>query len=221
MRLTSAAEARDTLRRWRETTRRTSPVGADVPALPPDINPTRRTDAGLGHAPTSPISGARALALPPIPGVPPLVPGPLPGPLPASISGYTPVATAGGSGAHAAAHTGGETRRTQPQVALADPPLPPIPAPGGSSRRPSRCPPGRRRRPAPPPARTPWRPPAARAGAGDSAASSAPPCSGSSSGARGRSAARCGCGTSPTCSDARSTRPSPRRSTRWSRPTAR
>jgi serine/threonine protein kinase/tetratricopeptide (TPR) repeat protein len=108
-RLTSAAEARDTLARWRETTRRTSPVGADAVVLPPDINPTRRTEAGIGHAPTGPISGARPL--PPIPGVPPLVPGPIPG-----------------SGAHAIAG-GGETRRTQPQVAVAEyPPLPPLPS---------------------------------------------------------------------------------------------
>jgi eukaryotic-like serine/threonine-protein kinase len=120
MRLTSAGEARDTLGRWRETTRRTSPVGADaVPALPLDVNPTRRTEAGIGQAATSPVSGARPL--PPIPGVPPLVPGPLPGP----ISGYHPVAD-GINGA------GGETRRTQPQVAVAEaalPPLPPLPVP--------------------------------------------------------------------------------------------
>jgi serine/threonine protein kinase len=124
MRLTSAAEARDALRRWRETTRRTSPVGAEVPLLPPDINPTRRTEASLGHAPTSPISGARAVPLPPILGVPPLVPG-------APISGSAPIASNGGSGAHAVP-TGGETRRTQPQVTVLDsslPPLPPIPAP--------------------------------------------------------------------------------------------
>ncbi|MEO5823164.1 MAG: protein kinase [Vicinamibacteraceae bacterium] len=126
MRLTSAAEARDTLARWRETTRRTSPVGADVPALPPDINPTRRTEAGVGHAPTSPISGARPL--PPILGVPPLVPGPMVPP----ISGYTPAVPNGVASGARATHTGGETRRTQPQVAVADPPLPPIPAPSWS-----------------------------------------------------------------------------------------
>ena len=131
MRLTSAAEARDALRRWRETTRRTSPIGAEVPLLPPDINPTRRTEAGVGHAPTTPISGARAVPLPPILGVPPLVPGPAPMPGPGSMSGSTPVAANGGSGAHAV-HAGGETRRTQPQVAVLEaplPPLPPIPAP--------------------------------------------------------------------------------------------
>jgi eukaryotic-like serine/threonine-protein kinase len=119
-RLTSAGEARDTLARWRETTRRATPVGADV--VPPlDVNPTRRTEAGIGHAPTSPVSGVRML--PPIPGVPPLVPAPS-GP----ISGYVPAA---GSGGHVAA-PGGETRRTQPQVAVADGPLPgvpPLPAP--------------------------------------------------------------------------------------------
>ena len=123
-RLTSAGEARDALRRWRETTRRTSPVGADAAGVPPlDVNPTRRTEAGIGHAPTSPISGARPL--PPIPGIPPLVPGP--------VSGYTPVA---GSGSH----PGGETRRTLPQAALADRPALPPP-----SRRP--CGPIRRRFP--------------------------------------------------------------------------
>ncbi len=107
-RLTSAGEAREALRRWRETTRRTTPVGdgagTGAAAVPPDINPTRRTEAGLGHASTSPISGARAL--PPILGVPPLVP------VPEAI--------------------GGETRRTQPQPAVATldalPPLPTIPA---------------------------------------------------------------------------------------------
>ena len=42
--------------------------------MPPlDVNPTRRTEAGIGHAPTGPISGVRTL--PPILGVPPLVPG--------------------------------------------------------------------------------------------------------------------------------------------------
>ena len=111
-RLTSAGEARDALRRWRETTRRTAPLGTDAADVPPlDVNPTRRTEAGIGHAPTSPISGARPL--PPIPGVPPLVPGP--------VSGYTPVVSSG-------SRTGGETRRTQPQVAMAEP-LPPIPPP--------------------------------------------------------------------------------------------
>jgi serine/threonine protein kinase len=124
-RLTSAGEVRDALQRWRETTRRTSPVGADPAGVPPlDVNPTRRTEAANGQAPTSPISGARPL--PPILGVPPLVPGP--------TSGYTPGAGGGG-------HTGGETRRTQPQVAVPDslPPLPPpvwadpppIPMPSG------------------------------------------------------------------------------------------
>jgi hypothetical protein len=116
-RLTSAGEARDALRRWRETTRRTSPVGAGAAGLPNlDVNPTRRTEAGIGHAPTSPISGARPL--PPIPGVPPLVPGP--------TAGDTPIAEGG-------SYSGGETRRTQPQAAVPDPPpalpLPPIPHP--------------------------------------------------------------------------------------------
>ncbi len=115
-RLTSAGEARDALRRWRETTRRTLPLGADAAGVPPlDVNPTRRTAAGIGQAPTSPISGARPL--PPIPGIPPLVPphGPAP------ISGYAPVAGNGSA-------TGGETRRTQPQLAVHDA-LPPIPPP--------------------------------------------------------------------------------------------
>ena len=111
-RLTSAGEARDALRRWRETTRRTSPVGADLAGvLPLDVNPTRRTSAGIGQAPTGPISGARPL--PPIPGIPPLVPAP--------DSGYTPAAANGSS-------TGGETRRTQPQAGAAQA-LPPIPLP--------------------------------------------------------------------------------------------
>ena len=126
-RLTSASEARDTLRRWRETTRRTSPVGADSVVVPPlDVNPTRRTEAGIGHAPTSPVSGARPL--PPILGVPPLVPGPPLIPTPASgpISGHM---ASGGSGGHTV--VGGETRRTQPQVAVLDP-LPPIPQPSWS-----------------------------------------------------------------------------------------
>jgi serine/threonine protein kinase len=115
-RLTSAGEARDALRRWRETTRRTSPVGVDAVGVPPlDVNPTRRTEAGIGHAPTRPISGARPL--PPFPGIPPLVPPLVSGP----VSGSTPVA---GNGSH----TGGETRRTQPQVAGPDL-LPPIPPP--------------------------------------------------------------------------------------------
>jgi serine/threonine protein kinase len=119
-RLTSAGEARDALRRWRETTRRTSPVGADAAGvLPLDVNPTRRTEAGIGHAPTGPISGARPL--PPIPGIPPLVPPLGPGP----ISGHTPVA-------NGSSHAGGETRRTLPQ-AVPDPlpalPMPPLPPP--------------------------------------------------------------------------------------------
>ena len=216
-RLTSAGEARDALRRWRETTRRTSPVGADAAGVPPlDVNPTRRTAAGIGHAPTSPIAGVRPL--PPIPGIPPLVPPLVPRP----ISGSTPVAGNGRS-------TGGETRRTQPQVAVADVPR----FRCRRSRR--RCGPIRRRfpsRPGPPPWPAPRPGPApvrlapsprraGHAGAGASRASSAPPPCGSSSGARGRSAVRCACGASPICSDARSTRPSPRRWTRWSRPTAR
>jgi serine/threonine-protein kinase len=118
LRLTSAGEARDALARWRETTRRTSPVGAADVAVPPlDVNPTRRTDAGIGHAPTSPVSGARPL--PPIPGVPPLVPGPM------------PVAAGNGSAVSAIHGAGGETRRTQPQVGVADtapPSIPPLPA---------------------------------------------------------------------------------------------
>ncbi len=129
-RLTSASEARDTLARWRETTRRATPIGADALVPPLDVSPTRRTEAGIGHAPTSPVSGVRTL--PPIPGVPPLVPGtPL---VPGPISGYVPAAGSGahvaaGSGGHAVA-VGGETRRTQPQVAVADaPPLPPLPSP--------------------------------------------------------------------------------------------
>jgi serine/threonine-protein kinase len=117
-RLTAAGEARDTLARWRETTRRATPIGADALVPPLDVNPTRRTEAGIGHAPTGPISGVRTL--PPIPGVPPLVPGLIAGPIP----GYVPSA---GSGGHAAA-TGGETRRTQPQAVL-DPPMLPLPPP--------------------------------------------------------------------------------------------
>ncbi len=208
-RLTSAGEARDALRRWRETTRRTSPVGADAADVPPlDVNPTRRTEAGIGHAPTSPISGARPL--PPIPGVPPLVPGP--------VSGYTPVTSSG-------SHTGGETRRTQPQAAVADAAAADPAARVGRSAADSRPVgadgPGRRRRVRHRPDRRHrqgWR--GAPALAFRALRSAPPPC-GSSSGARGRSAARCACGASPICSDARSTRPSPRRSTRWSRPTAR
>jgi hypothetical protein len=104
-RMTSAAEAREALNRWRETTRRTEPIGA---AVVPDVNPTRRTEAGLGHAPTMPVTSARAL--PPIPGIPPIVPGP----------GLEAV--------------GGETRRTQPQpldgaTPLVLPPIPPMPQP--------------------------------------------------------------------------------------------
>lgn len=101
-RMTSAAEAREALGRWRETTRRTEPIGAAVP----DVNPTRRTEAGLGHAPTMPVSPARSL--PPIPGIPPIVP---------ALEGV-----------------GGETRRTQPHPAdgaapLALPPIPSLPQP--------------------------------------------------------------------------------------------
>ena len=104
-RMTSAAEAREALNRWRETTRRTEPIGA-LDAPPPDVNPTRRTEAGLGQAPTMPVSPARSL--PPIPGIPPIVGGPEP--------------------------IGGETRRTQPQPAdgpapVALPPIPPVPQP--------------------------------------------------------------------------------------------
>ncbi len=111
VRLTSAGEARDALARWRETTRRTSPVGAA--AALPDVNPTRRTDAAIGYAATIPVSGARPL--PPIPGVPPLVPVPIAG---------------GAEAANGIGVPGGETRRTQPQVAGADtlPPIPPLPA---------------------------------------------------------------------------------------------
>jgi eukaryotic-like serine/threonine-protein kinase len=107
-RLTSAGETRDALAQWRQTTRRTTPLGADVLAatVPLDANPTRRTEAGIGQSVTVPISGARAL--PPIPGVPPLVPAP-PLPLPDA--------------------PGGETRRTQPQLAVDDPLLPPLPPP--------------------------------------------------------------------------------------------
>jgi hypothetical protein len=102
-RLTSASEARDTLAQWRQTTRRTTPLGADAaPAGLLDANPTRRTEAGIGHAATLPISGTRTL--PPIPGVPPLVAAP---PLPPPDA------------------PGGETRRTQ--VAVAEVPLPPLP----------------------------------------------------------------------------------------------
>ena len=124
-RLTSASEARDTLARWRETTRRATPIGTDALVPPLDVNPTRRTEVGIGHAPTGPISGVRNL--PPIPGVPPLVAVP---PLGSSgpISGHVPAV---GSGGHVVAG-GGETRRTQPQVAVADGPfagLPPLPAP--------------------------------------------------------------------------------------------
>jgi serine/threonine protein kinase len=104
-RLTSAGETRDALAHWRQTTRRTTPLGAAT-TVPLDANPTRRTEAGIGQSVTVPISGARPL--PPIPGVPPLVPGP---PLPPFDA------------------PGGETRRTQPQVAVADVVLPPIPQP--------------------------------------------------------------------------------------------
>jgi serine/threonine-protein kinase len=100
-RITSAGDARDALHRWRETTRRTGPLGA---ALAPDVNPTRRTEAGLTHAPTMPVTSARPL--PPIPGIPPIVPGLEP--------------------------TAGETRRTQPQPidgAVTLPPIPPVPQP--------------------------------------------------------------------------------------------
>jgi len=97
------------------------------------VNPTRRTEAGIAHAPTGPISGARPL--PPIGGIPPLVPPLLAGSVPA----YAP-------NANGAARGGGETRRTRPQAALPDfvPPVPlpatpppvwvdppPIPAPSG------------------------------------------------------------------------------------------
>jgi serine/threonine-protein kinase len=107
-RLASAAEAREALNRWRETTRRTEPIGA---GLPPDVNPTRRTEAGAGQAPTLPVSSGRTL--PPIPGIPPIVPG----------------SVGGGSG---------ETRRTQPQpnpqpadaaAPLVLPPIPTLPQP--------------------------------------------------------------------------------------------
>jgi len=97
----SAAEARDALLRWRETTRRTEPIGTGGAAGLLDANPTRRTEAGIAQAPTMPVSGARPL--PTFPGVPPLV-------------------------TTAEAVPGGETRRTQPQPA--DPPaIPPIPPP--------------------------------------------------------------------------------------------
>lgn len=100
-RTTSAGDARDALLRWRETTRRTEPVGTGGAAGLLDANPTRRTEAGIGQAPTMPVSGARPL--PTFPGIPPLT-------------------------ATAEAIPGGETRRTQPQPAdpaLAIPPIPP------------------------------------------------------------------------------------------------
>jgi serine/threonine-protein kinase len=101
-RMTSAGEARDALLRWRETTRRTEPVGTGGAGALLDANPTRRTDAGIAQAPTMPVSGARTL--PTFPGIPPLV-------------------------ATAEAVTGGETRRTQPQPADPSPAIPPIPPP--------------------------------------------------------------------------------------------
>ena len=211
-RLTSAGEARDALRRWRETTRRTSPLGADAAGVPPlDVNPTRRTEAGIGHAPTSPISGARAAAADPRDTAAGAAARAGP------ISGYAPVAGNGSC-------TGGETRRTQPQLAVARMPLPPIPPPVWADPPPIPVPSGPTARAGRMPApgrRVPWPARAERAGAGGLRASSAPPPCGSSSGARGRSAARCACGASPICSDARSTRRSPRPWTRWSRPTAR
>jgi serine/threonine protein kinase len=132
-RLTSAGEAREALRRWRETTRRTSPISGAVAAaaaaaaLGSEPNPTRRTEAGLGHAPTMPVSGVRHL--PPIGGVPPLVDTGL------AIPKIPP----------SGLPNGGETRRTLPTAAydgnghaLEIPPIPaavwqvpPIPTPSG------------------------------------------------------------------------------------------
>jgi serine/threonine-protein kinase len=96
-RLTSAGEAREALRRWRETTRRTSPISGEVlaaAAAAGDVNPTRRTEAGVAQAPTTPVSGIRVM--PPIGGVPPLV----------DTGVAVPVLP-----------NGGETRRTQPATA--------------------------------------------------------------------------------------------------------
>ena len=90
-------------------------------------NPTRRTEAGIAHAPTMPVSGIRVM--PPIGGVPPLV----------DTGVAIPSLPTG-------ALRGGETRRTQPTAgnghgnghAGAIPPIPasvwqvpPIPVPSG------------------------------------------------------------------------------------------
>ena len=120
-RLTSAGEARDTLARWRETTRRTSPVGADAAVVPPlDVNPTRRTEAGIGHAPTGPISGAPHAAADPRRAAAGA------GRMPAGRSRTFGLHAGGGSGGRRRRRpaVGGETRRTQPQVAVLDPPCP-------------------------------------------------------------------------------------------------
>ena len=132
------------------------------PALPPlDVNPTRRTEAGIGQAATSPVSGARPL--PPILGVPPLVPGPLPGPILGLHAGRRRHHRRRRRDApHAAAGPGGRTRRCRRcrrSRCLR-----------GTTRRPFRCRRGRPRRPVLPRAATPWRRPPVRAAAGASAA---------------------------------------------------